>query len=126
MDMAPRELLTATLITALLGISTTATASSASEENYRKRFPAQWLERNGEIRLETVCYNYPGNSYMYRLCREQAAQTLQARCSRYRALTDTYTGDTQAHYLRMEHKYCTASEHYQPLPETEKESDVTQ
>ena len=111
--MAARELMFATLMTALLSISTAATASTASEESYRKRFPAQWLERNGEIRLETICYNYPDSSYMYRLCREQAAHTLRARCSRYRALTDTYSGDTRSHYLHMVQKYCTASEQYQ-------------
>jgi hypothetical protein len=115
--MAARELMIATLMTALLSISTAATASTASEESYRKRFPAQWLERQGEIRLDTICYNYPGNSYMYRLCRQQAAQTLQQRCSRYRALAEVNTGATRAHHQRMADKYCRASEHYQPLPE---------
>jgi hypothetical protein len=112
--MAQRELLTATLVLALLGTGTTAIASSEAEANYRKRFPAQWLEREGAIRLDTICYNYPDSSYMYRLCRQQAAQTLKSRCSRYQALLNTYSGDTGAHYRRMADKYCTASEQYQP------------
>lgn len=124
--MAKKEMLAAVLTTMLLGVSTSVPASSEAEANYRKRFPAQWLEREGEIRLGTVCYNYPDNSYMYRLCRQQAAQTLQSRCSRYSALLDTYSGDTRAHYARMAHKYCTASEHYRADTDAEKASNVTQ
>jgi len=124
--MAKKEILAATLTTILLGSGTSVNASSEADANYRKRFPAQWLERDGEIRLDTVCYNYPGNSYMYRLCREQAAQTLQSRCNRYSALLDTYSGDAQVHYARMAHKYCTASEHYQTGTDTEKTPAVTQ
>jgi hypothetical protein len=112
--MAQKELLTATLMLALLDTGTAAIASSEAEANYRKRFPAQWLEREGEIRLDTICYNYPDGSYMYRLCRQQAAQTLQGRCSRYQALLNTYSGDTGTHYRRLADKYCTASEQYQP------------
>jgi len=117
MEMAPGKFATLALMTTLISATASATASAEASEGYRKRFPAQWLERQGEIRLDTICYNYPGNSYMYRLCRQQAAQTLQQRCSRYRALAEVNTGATRAHHQRMADKYCRASEHYQPLPE---------
>lgn len=112
--MSFRELITATLATALLSAGLTASAGADSLENYRKRFPARWLEHEGVIHVDTVCYNYPESSYMYRLCREQAAETLSRRCDRYRALAETSSEDTRPHYQRLADKYCTASEHYQP------------
>ena len=118
--------MTATLLAALPGISTVATATAPFTDNYSRRFPAQWLERNGEIQLDSLCYNYPSDSHMYRFCREQAVQTLQGRCTRYRALTNEHTGDTKIHYQRLAHKYCTAKERYTPDTENKKEVDVTE
>ena len=112
--MSIREWIRAALATALLVSSIPAQASVDALENYRKRFPARWLENNGSIRLDTICYNYPESSYMYRLCREQAADTLSQRCDRYRALAETASGDSRVYYQRLAQKYCTASQHYQP------------
>jgi len=112
--MSLREWFTATLTMALLVTGVTASATTDMVENYRKRFPARWLEQNGTIHVDTICYNYPESSYMYRLCREQAAHTLSHRCDRYRALAEAATEDTRAHYQQLADKYCTASQDYQP------------
>jgi len=112
--MSLREWLTTTLTTALLVTSVTASATTNVVENYRKRFPARWLEHDNTIRVDTICFNYPESSYMYRLCREQAVQTLSHRCDRYRALAEAATEDTRAHYQQLADKYCTASQDYQP------------
>ncbi|MBV0932449.1 hypothetical protein [Marinobacterium weihaiense] len=95
----------------LLLLSPTLPASEALDE-YAKRFPAKWLERNGTIRLDTLCYNYPGDSYMYRLCRQQAANTFVDRCQRYEAAL-TRQPDSR-HYRRLASKYCTAARQYAP------------
>lgn len=91
-----------------------ALACAAPELNYAKRFPAQWLERDGQIRLDTVCYNYPQTSYMYRLCRQEAVNTFTNRCQRYRAVHQQHPDDD--HYRALADKYCRAAADYRPLP----------
>ncbi len=81
---------------------------------YSKRFPAKWLEHDGRIHLGTVCYNYPENSYMYRMCRNEAANTLQTRCQRYQGVSQS-TPDS-VHYRELADKYCTAARLYRPFP----------
>ncbi|ULG69638.1 hypothetical protein [Marinobacterium sediminicola] len=90
-------------------------ALATTTPGYGKRFPAKWLERSGEILLDTICYNYPADSYMYRLCREEAVHTLNARCQRYEAVAQ-HSPDSN-HYLELADKYCVAARLYRPFPE---------
>ncbi|GAA0696008.1 hypothetical protein GCM10009104_24900 [Marinobacterium maritimum] len=101
--------------TLLLALPLTATAEPSP--GYSKRFPAKWLETSGEIRLDTICYNYPESSYMYRMCRQEAGNTLRSRCQRYRAVQQADPND--AHYQELTEKYCRAARLYRPFPQLE-------
>ena len=98
------------LLAAVLLLLSPLTAAAETGLGYAKRFPAKWLEQDGLIRLETVCYNYPASSYMYRLCRSEAATTLNARCQRYRTTLERLPDN--AHYRKLTDKYCTAARNY--------------
>lgn len=88
----------------------------SADTDYTKRFPPKWLEHNGQIRPETLCYNYPEKSHMYPLCRLQAIEYLQQRCLRYSSmLGKSDTSATRRHYNRLSSKYCTASEQYHKM-----------
>lgn len=85
-------------------------------EDYAKRFPAQWLEDDGHIRLDTICYNYPRQSHMYPLCRLQALTRLEDSCDRYQALTDESSDQAMhQHFSNLTDKYCIASKNYRQL-----------
>ncbi len=95
----------------LLGISGTAAA-----EDYAKRFPAQWLEDNGHIRIDTICYNYPRQSHMYSLCRLQALTRLEESCDRYQSLANESRDQAlRQHFSSLTDKYCIASKKYRQL-----------
>lgn len=102
--------------TALLCFTSLLASPVAADDEYAKRFPAQWLENNGHIRLDTICYNYPRQSHMYPLCRLQAVNRLDERCERYRTrLANTDDPALQEHFSGLSDKYCTASEDYRKL-----------
>jgi hypothetical protein len=88
---------------------------------YGKRFPAQWLERDGEINLASICYNYPQQSYMYRLCRQEAGKTLEIRCQRYQAVLQ-HNPDND-HYRKLAAKYCSAARDYGPIAAQERRQE---
>ncbi len=101
----------------LLLLALPLTCAAEPTPGYSKRFPAKWLERDGRIQLGTLCYNYPESSYMYHLCRQEAANTLQARCQRYQAVLQR---DPDAiHYRELADKYCHAARNYHPFPQQE-------
>jgi len=102
------------LLLILPGLLLSLNASAGSE--YGKRFPARWLEHEGRIRLDTVCYNYPQQSYMYPLCRLQAVTRLEKRCTRYRtSLQQATEFQVREHFRVLTDKYCSASEEYRHL-----------
>ncbi len=100
----------------LLLLALPLTCAAEPTPGYSKRFPAKWLEQDGTIQLNTVCYNYPENSYMYRMCRNEAVNTLQTRCQRYQAVAQRMPDNS--HYLELADKYCTAAHLYSPLPDS--------
>ncbi|MBA4503458.1 hypothetical protein [Marinobacterium marinum] len=113
--MSMKALLSLLCCTLLLAMS--AGASTGSHLGYGKRFPARWLEHENQIRLDTVCYNYPESSYMYHFCRQEAGKTLATRCQRYRNAQQRQPDNS--HYLKLTEKYCTAARLYQPFPSRE-------
>lgn len=89
---------------------------TVAETEYGKRFPAKWLEHAGRIRLDTICYNYPEQSYMYPLCRLQTVTRLEQRCTRYRSgMQQASELRVREHFRTLADKYCIAGEEYRRI-----------
>lgn len=71
----------------------------------------QWKEQDGEIQLNTVCYNHKYGSIVYRQCRADAQKQFKGRCSHFSRQLEFAVGSQRADFKKSEHKYCLAARH---------------
>ena len=71
----------------------------------------KWKEQDGNIQLNTVCYNHKYGSIVYRQCRADAQKQFKGRCSHFGRQLEFATGSQRAGFKRSEQKYCYAARH---------------
>jgi hypothetical protein len=76
------------------------------------RYLAEWLIRDNRIDGTSVCANHKRGSIDYRECRKGAKQFYKEQCRAWEARSEQ---DRHDHSKRMEQRYCSAANGFNPM-----------
>ena len=72
----------------------------------------QWKERDNRIIHDSVCFNHPHGSIVYRRCKANAKTHFQEKCAEYREKFKSLPYPKRLEYRGLKDKFCYAARNY--------------
>ena len=101
------------LLISMLAI-TQISAFSESMFSDGSKIEIQWYEKEGQILVKYVCFNYEEDQKKYRECRDKAEDYFKEECEFYENKMKSTAQKYRSLYEPELKKFCTASEKYKP------------